>query len=86
MSESDVIRRYSGTNEIQVLEKNGNYTSTKSIIYFFLLLLSQITEWIRKDNLYMNQQDVPNLVIRLYFLLYAPHVSEYISPSSGATL
>ena len=26
------------------------------------------------------------LVIRLYFLLYALHVSDYISPSSAATL
>ena len=26
-----------------------------------------------------------NLVIRLYFLLDALHVSDYISPSSGAT-
>ena len=25
------------------------------------------------------------LVIRLYFILYALHVSDYISPSSGAT-
>jgi hypothetical protein len=35
----------------------------------------------------MNQQDAQKiLVIRLYFLLDALHVSEYISPSSGATL
>ena len=35
--------------------------------------------------MYMNQQDEKILVIRLYFLLDAVHVSDYISPSSGAT-
>ena len=35
----------------------------------------------------MNQQDAQKiLVIRLYFLLDALHVSDYINPSSGATL
>ena len=37
-------------------------------------------------NMYINQQDDRILVIRLYFLLDALHVSDYISPSSGATL
>ena len=37
-------------------------------------------------NTYKNQQDAKILVIRLYFLLDALHVSDYISPSSGATL
>ena len=38
-------------------------------------------------NMYINQQDAQKiLVIRLYFLLDALHVSDYISPSSGATL
>ena len=37
-------------------------------------------------NMYMNQQDAQNSVIRLYFPLDALHVSDYISPSSGATL
>ena len=35
-------------------------------------------------NMYINQQDAQNSVIRLYFLLDALHVSDYISPSSGA--
>ena len=30
------------------------------------------------------QQDVQNSVIRLYFQLGALHISDYISPSSGA--
>ena len=33
----------------------------------------------------MNQQDAQNSVIRLYFLLDALRVSDYISTSSGAT-
>ena len=33
----------------------------------------------------MNQQDEKILVIRLYFISDALHVSNYISPSSGAT-
>ena len=38
-------------------------------------------------NMYINQQDAQNLlVIKLYFLLDALHISDYISPSSGATL
>ena len=36
-------------------------------------------------NMYINQQDVQNSVIRLYFPLDALNVSDYISPSSGAT-
>ena len=36
-------------------------------------------------NTYMKQQDAQILVIRLYFPLDALHVSDYISPSSGAT-
>ena len=36
-------------------------------------------------NLYINQQDAQILAIRLYFLLEALHVSDYVSPSSGAT-
>ena len=37
-------------------------------------------------NMYMNQQDAQKiLVIRLYFILDALCVSDYISPSSGAT-
>ena len=40
-----------------------------------------------KECAYMNQQDAQKiLVIRLYFLLDALHVSDYINPSSGATL
>ena len=35
--------------------------------------------------MYINQQDAPNSVIRLYFPLDSLHVSDYISPSSGAT-
>ena len=34
----------------------------------------------------INQQDAQISVIRLYFPLDAVHVSDYISPSSGATL
>ena len=37
-------------------------------------------------NTYINQQDAQNSVIRLYFTLDALHVSDCISPSSGATL
>ena len=37
-------------------------------------------------NMYVNQQDAQNSVIILYFILDALHVSDYISPSSGATL
>ena len=33
----------------------------------------------------MNQQDAQILVIKLHFPLDALHVSDYISPSSGAT-
>ena len=41
----------------------------------------------RETSTYMNQQDAQKfLVIRLYFPLDALHVSDYISPSSGATL
>ena len=36
-------------------------------------------------NMYINQQDAQISVIRLYFLLDALHISDYISPSSGAT-
>ena len=36
-------------------------------------------------NMYINQQDANILVIRLYFPLDVLHVSDYISPSSGAT-
>ena len=36
--------------------------------------------------MYINQQDAQNSVIRLYFPLDALHVSDYVSPSSGATL
>ena len=36
-------------------------------------------------NMYMDQQDAQILVIRLYFPLDALHVSDYVSPSSGAT-
>ena len=35
--------------------------------------------------MYINQQDAQNSVIGLYFPLDALHVSDYISPSSGAT-
>ena len=38
------------------------------------------------SKMYMNRQDVQILVIRLYFLLDAVHVPDYVSPSSGATL
>ena len=37
-------------------------------------------------NMYIKQQDEKTLVIRLYFPLDALHVSDCISPSSGATL
>ena len=36
-------------------------------------------------NMYINQQDAQNSVIRLYFPLDALHISESVSPSSGAT-
>ena len=36
-------------------------------------------------NMYINQQDAQISVIRLYFQLNAVHVSDCISPSSGAT-
>ena len=36
-------------------------------------------------NMYMNQQDAQNSMIKLYFPLDALHISEYISTSSGAT-
>ena len=36
-------------------------------------------------NMYINQKMHKILVIKLYFLLDALHVSDYISPSSGAT-
>ena len=35
--------------------------------------------------MYINQQGAQNSVIRLYIPLDALHVSDYISPSSGAT-
>ena len=35
--------------------------------------------------MYINQQDAQNSVIRFYFPLYALHVSDYVSASSGAT-
>ena len=34
--------------------------------------------------MFINQQDTQNSLIRLYFPLDALHVSDYISPSSGA--
>ena len=37
-------------------------------------------------NTYMTNKMHKILVIRLYFLLDAMHASDYISPSSGATL
>ena len=37
-------------------------------------------------NTYINQKDGKILVIRLYFPSDALRVSDYISPSSGATL
>ena len=37
-------------------------------------------------NMYINQQDAQTSMIELYFSLDALHVSDYISPSSGATL
>ena len=36
--------------------------------------------------MYINQQDAQISVIILYFPLDALHVSDYISPSSGASL
>ena len=36
-------------------------------------------------NMYIKQQEAQNSVIRLYSPLDALHVSDYISPSSGAT-
>ena len=35
-------------------------------------------------NMYINQLDAQNSVIRLYFPLDALHVSDYVSPSSRA--
>ena len=35
--------------------------------------------------MYINQQDAQNSVVRLYFLLDSLHVSDSVSPSSGAT-
>ena len=37
-------------------------------------------------DMYIEQRDAQNSVMRLDFLLDALHVSDYISPSSGATL
>ena len=37
-------------------------------------------------NMYINQQDAQISVIKLYFILDALHVLDYISPSSGAPL
>ena len=37
-------------------------------------------------NMYINQQDAQISVIKLYFPFDAPHVSDYLSPFSGATL
>ena len=50
MSESRVLWEYSGANEIHVQEKEGNYAITKLILYFLLLLIAQITEWIRNNK------------------------------------
>ena len=36
-------------------------------------------------NMYINQQDAQVSVIKLIFSFDAPHVSDYISPSSGIT-
>ena len=36
-------------------------------------------------NMYIKQQDAQNSMVRLYFPLDALHVSDYVSPSSGAT-
>ena len=41
---------------------------------------------LRQSNMYINQQDAQNSVIKLYFPLDALNVSDCISPSSGATL
>jgi hypothetical protein len=40
ISGSEVLRGYSGSNEINVLEKDGNYAIKKLIIYFIVLLLA----------------------------------------------
>ena len=45
-----------------------------------------VHEMILTTDMYINQQDAKILVIRLFFPLNALHVSDYISPSSGATL
>jgi len=44
MSKSKFLSGYSGTNEIQVREKDKNYAITKLIVYFLLLILTQINE------------------------------------------
>ena len=49
------------------------------------LLPKQVT-YTTPCHMYINQQDAQISVIRLYFPLDAVHVSDYTSPSSGATL
>ena len=60
-----------------------NHTSFISVVACNLLSFRTV-----EHNLcmYINQQDTQNSVMRLYFPLDALHVSDYISPSSGATL
>ena len=38
---------------------------------------------LRQSNMYINQQDAQNSVIKLYFPLDALNVSDCVSPSSG---
>ena len=58
----------------------GRYTVLITIIIYCILYTCF---W---PTLYMNQQDAQNSLIRLHFLLDALRVSDYISPTSGATL
>ena len=57
--------------------------------FSFIYLSNGVYKYVNMEiylgSMYINQQDAQNLVIRLYFLLDALHVSDCMSPSSGAT-
>ena len=65
-----------------LLQFYSSYIHDESSIYAILLFL--IVLFIDFD-MYMNHKMHRSLVISLYFLLNALHVSDCISPSSGAT-
>ena len=55
---------------------------TWNIMFYILRCMQRASS----HNTYMTNKMHKILVIRLYFLLDAMHASDYISPSSGATL